>query len=766
MIKNRRVPRNGLLRPSLVTIAAVMAVSSVSGTAYAQASGQNSAASASDPSNHLEEIVVTAQRRTESLQKSALAVTAVSGDTLRKLGVSTAQDLTQVVPNLVIGQNGSSAQVGMRGAMSTTPGPFADQAVGFSVNGVYLARGGSAMTSLFDINQVEVLRGPQGTLYGRNTIAGLINVITNKPNLDRIEGRAEAGYGAYNELETQGMLNVPVSSTFGLRAAFSSDRHDGYSNNSPGRNQNDLESVAGRVEALWKPSDKFDALLALSAYHNGGVGGGAISGGAPLGLYATSAGATPFNYQVAAKNAYTDQLTRDATLTLNYQLPFATVTYVGNVRSDHYAGAGPLSVQGPIAKTFAHGLCATVNDPTCFELSLQNNGSQNSHELRIGHDSDRLKWVIGAYYFRYHDTNFTTQSPSPTGALIDVYKPGANVEMSHAVFGQATWSPIKALRLTGGVRYNDEFKNTFSQTYNGVLGAAQGFTCASCVPVAAQVGGPVDVKKVTWRAGADVDLTKDMLLFASVANGFKNGGINTTGTTFLPEVIKNYELGFKTSLLDRHLQINIDAFHELYTNYQSTAGQLANGTVSLVTVNAGKATIDGVELESVALITPRDRLSLNGTYLNARFTSFYLPFGDGFNGNVAEDLAGNRVPYAPRVTLRLDYQHTFRLASGATIVPHVDSSYVADQELDYHNFAVLHVPSYTRTGLSLTYNAPKDDGHMEWSVTAWVKNLENNAVLVTGQADNTVPLAVMGQAGKDGFYLPPRTYGVKVSATF
>ena len=764
MGRGRHSVRLGLLKSTCIA-AGVLIVASA---AQAQSSTSDSTApkAADAPSAHLEEIVVTAERREESLQKAPVAVTAVSGDTLKALNITSGQGLAQVVPNLVIGQNGSSAQVGIRGAISTTPGPFADPAVGFSINGVYIARASAALSSLYDIAQVEVLRGPQGTLYGRNTIAGLINVITAKPKLDKWEGNASLGYGNYNDIEASGMLNVPVSSTIALRGAFDTHRHDGYSNNAPDRDYGDLDATSGRLEALFKPSSRFDALLSLSIYHNGGVGGGGTTGGAPLGLYAQSTGATPYDYQVPNKPTYNDELTRDATLTVNYELPFATATYVGNFRSDDYQGAGPLAVQGPIVTTFPKGLCASVNDPKCFELTVMDNGHQTSHELRLGHNSDVLKWVIGGYYYRYSDHNLTTQTPSPSGAAVDVFKPGRNVESTHALFGQATLSPLHWARVTGGVRYNDEFKSQYTLVENGPVGSVSGLTCNACVPTGAPTQGSFRLHKVTWRAGLDIDLAPNVLLFGSVANGFKNGGINTNGTTFKPEQILNYEAGLKNSLFDHRLQINIDAFHELYTNYQSTAGQLVGSTVSLITLNAGKATINGVELESMALITPSDRLSFNATYLHARFTSFFLPYGDGFNGQKPEDLSGNKVPYTPSVTLRLGYQHTFRLPSGGSIVPRVDTSYVASQELDYHNFPVLHVPHYTRTEATLTYNAPPIDGRIGWNIMAYVKNIENHAVLVTGQVDNTVPLAVMGQAGKDGFYLAPRTYGIRISANF
>ena len=763
---------------SFARLAACFAVCSTVfgvGAEWAQ-SAEPAASNESAGMAQLEEVVVTAQKRSESLEKIPVAVSAVSGQSLQALGITSAVDLTQVVPDLAVGQNGVGAQVAMRGVVSTDITEGGDPAVAFNVDGAYLARPRAALTAMYDVNRVEVLRGPQGTLYGRNSIAGAINVITNKPDLN--EGAAEGSvqYGNYNELQTYGMVNIPVSSTFGLRAAFQSERHDGYSENAPSKDYNDLDAISARVEGLWQPIEDLSVLLSLDSFHNGGVGGGSFTGGAPLGFYATNAGATPYRYAVRDSGAFQTESARGATLTVDWKLPLFAVTYVGNYRADHFDGESALAVQGPHPADFPNSLCTTATDPSCFTVRYMSKEYQTSHELRLSNETDRLKWLLALYYFGEHNEAFSGIDPCPCGFPFSIAGHTLDApELSRAVFSQATWSLTQNLRFTGGVRYNSDFKGNTSVTEYGPVGGIVGTSCVglcfgapapfcapNCPPAEPVVLGQ-RYTKLTWKAALDYDLSPNSLLFATVATGYKAGGLNgpPINSFYQPESITNYEVGSKNEFLDKRLQVNVDVFHALYSNYQATSGQLIGGSVQNVTVNAGKAKIDGVELETVALLTPLDRMEFNATYLNARFTSFPLPHGDGFNNYQPEDLSGNNLTYAPRETARLSYQHTFPIPSGASIVPRIDSSYVGAQDLDYHNFPVAHQVAYTRTGLSLSYNAPKI-----WSAMLFVHNLENKAILATTQVDNAVPLAYEGLAGKGAFYLAPRTYGIKLSARF
>lgn len=727
-------------------------------------------------SDTLEEIVVTAQKFEQNLEKTPVPVTAVTEESLRVLGITTTPELTELTPNLVVAPTTSSAQLAIRGAVSTTVGDEGDPAVAFNVDGVYLARPRAAITALYDVDRVEVLRGPQGTLWGRNAIGGAINVITNKPTTDGFAVEGELQYGNYNELLAYGMANMPVSDTFALRIAYQSERHDGYANNAPARDSDDLDVVAGRLEALWKPVDNFSALLTVSSFHNGGVGLGSFNGGFNLGIYQQTTGYTPFNYPEAPGQQYEDELAQDLTLTLDWKLPWFTVTYVGGIRDDTDREASDQAVDGPIVNVFRTltenpygGTCLNAEDPTCTELRLLFQSRQISNELRLSNETAQLKWVLGFLYFKEDADEYGAVDPCPCNPAIGItFNYPRFSDDTHAVFGQATWSIIPSLRLTAGLRYNDDFKGQYGYLYFGIpVADLVGTGPNDCFQFCSGAPNSIDFAseyfhKVTWKAGLDYDLTPNSLLFGFVATGYKDGGFQDglpPLNEFKPENMIDYEIGSKNMLLDRRLQINVDLFHQIWSDYQSTASEFINNQNQPITVNAGRATINGIEFESEELLTPQDRAAFDMTFMHAYFTSFPLPDGDNFDGNVPEDLAGRNLPYVPHVSLRLSYWHTFSLGTGASVVPRIDTGYVSDMNLDYHNYPVGNVPAYTRTGASLTYYAPK-----VWSVQLYGKNLENHAVLVSMQLDNSVPLAYEGIAGKDGVFLPPRTVGIRFNA--
>jgi iron complex outermembrane receptor protein len=342
-------------------------------------------------------------------------------------------------------------------------------------------------------------------------------------------------------------------------------------------------------------------------------------------------------------------------------------------------------------------------------------------------------------------------------------------EETKAAFGQATLSLTDRLRLVGGLRYTKDNKGRDGANKVGVVGVSiVDFQCVDCT-VTGINHADLEWTKTTWRAGLDFDVSDDSMLFASVATGYKAGGygdgLPPNNFAYDPETLINYELGWKNQLLDNRMQINLDAFFSQYDDYQATAGStLPNGQSIAVTLNAGAAEIKGVELESMFLLTADDRVEFNATWLDAKFTDFFLDRGDQFSPgtNFAPyDLTGNKLPYAPETTARLSYQHTFSLANGGALIARVDSSYVAKQFLEFHNFAVLSQDAYTRTGVTLTWEASE-----KFSTQLFVRNLENDAILAAASSDNNAPGRRFDDFGRQAFYMPPRTYGIKFTASF
>jgi iron complex outermembrane receptor protein len=742
-----------------------------------------------DQSLQLEEIVITAQKREENLQKADVAVTAITGDTLSKMNITSALDLTEVVPNLAIGQTGTGARVSMRGVVTNNDFEGGNPDVAFNINGVYLGRQRAALTSFFDVDRVEVLRGPQGTLYGRNAAAGSINVITALPDLSHEFASGSLGFGDYNATDAFGMLNLPLSDTFGIRGAYQAVRHAGYVKSAPSnQDYDDQDTVAGRVSLLWKPSEDFTSSLVYEQSHNGGTGAGGVNAGGPLGEYMTSSGSSPYRWFVRPVDSFTNETIKSTTLNADWNTSVVDVTYLGNYRTDNWFTIGGQSANGPISSTCQVAVAIPVSDATnCTSVVAKSLDRQYSHELRFSKNTDKFKSVFGLYYYKEDNNVFTGLDPAPGGpppagpAYTRTFAfvfPDVE-EDSKAAFAQATYSFTDQFRLTGGARYTKDHKYRAGNFYLAAAGGSiVDFQCVNCAATAfAVIPSYADLSwnKVTWKVAADYDLAPESMLFGAVSTGYKEGGYGDgtppNNSPFNAEDLINYELGWKSNFFDRRLQLNIDAFHTLFTNYQATSGTTnPDGSIAAVTVNAGKAQIDGIELESTTLITAADKVAINATWLDARFTDFVLPFGDPYgvvNGNVGPcptcgySLTGAKLPYAPNFTVRVDWQHTFTLPNGAALVSRLDSEYVASQELEYHNYASTHQPSYTRSGFSLSYEPSK-----VWTIMAYVRNIENKAVLVKADLDNNAPNADFNNFAKQGYWMPPRTFGAKISANF
>ncbi|MEE3623856.1 TonB-dependent receptor [Nitrospirillum sp. BR 11752] len=690
----------------------------------------------------LEDIVVTAERREETTQRTPIAITAFSGDTLQQRGVSSSTDLNNMVPGLAVGNNGGSVQIAIRGIGSTNDTEVGDPAVAFNVDGVYMARSRAAIGALYDVDRIEVLRGPQGTLYGRNATAGSINVITKRPS-DKFEGNASLDYGNYNSLQTSGMLNVPLTDTLAVRAAFQTSRHDGYTNNGRSSNFNDEDTQAGRLQIQLKPSETFKALLSLDVFHEGGVG----YANGPIGQYAKFG--SPYTFPMSADGSL-NHTNKGVGLTTDWDLGFATLTYVGSYREDTDRTHGG-STQS--------GTCQAPSGPYCASTIFRSDENQTSHELRLANSDGPLKWVAGLYYFKENNDVLFALDPVAGITSLAFVQPKVSEE-SKAAFAQATYSLTDSLRVTGGLRYTEDAKARTGATE--AFGHIVGNT---------YVGGSalylndadLSWNSTNWKAGAEYDLAPDSMLYASVGTGYKAGGYGDgqppNNNPYQPEKLTAYEVGLKNQFMDKRLQLNLTGFYYDYRDFQVSAiGQVA-GQASTVTVNAGTAEVYGVEVEGAALLTGSDRVDGSVSYIHARYTDFILATGDVFHPNSAAVYTGNRLAKSPEWTINLGYQHMWDLASGAMITARVDSVYVGDQNLDYRNFAVTEQKAYTKTNLSLAY----DDADRRWRVMAYVRNLENNAVLVVANPDTN---GSGNRLAGSGAYAPPRTYGVRVSANF
>jgi iron complex outermembrane receptor protein len=670
---------------------------------------------AAEESDSLVEIVVTAQKRAEDLQKIPAAISAETGNVLVEQGITDVRGLGQLFPAIELGQDYIYTQIDIRGVGANNDAPALDPAIAFNIDGVYQSRDYGTYGAFYDIDRVEVLRGPQGTLYGRNATGGSINLVTNKP-VDTFKAAADLDLGNYDSKRAFGMLNVPINDELAVRGAVQYSSHDGYLSSG----FNDQDSMAGRLQALFKPNSDISLLVGADYFYDHSLGAHTVIG---LPFVMPS---NPYFDRASSGGYFSDFKSWSFHSQFDWNLGGAMLTDIlAFKRVD-------IDTTDPVVGVFA----TTVSTDKSY-----------SNELRLASVADPKNpwsWVAGIYLFK--ETDYVYQKYfNPFFSSITINPDIA--EKSGALFGQATYAIRDGLRLTAGLRYSDDTKTANGQD--------QIFIPALPFPVG---NIPDDFNQtwhhVDWKVGIDTDLTPTSLLYANIATGYLEGGFNLGSTVgllpnFQPEKLTAYTVGSKNRLFDNRFQVNVEAFYYNYKDYivseYLTAGAAA-GDFALY--NADKTRIFGGEIETQWLITRQDLFSLNLALLHAEYTDFHLPVAS----NGLTDLSGYTAMKSPSVSIQAGYQHTWNIASGgevrAGVTTHFDSSYWT---LFDHSSGSAQ-PSYTKTNLVLTYSSPGN----KWHVQAYGDNLENSAVISTAAPANS------SSAGVPWAHLePPRTYGVR-----
>ena len=401
------------------------------------AAAQDAGASSANSLASVEAIVVTAQRRAENVQKLSTPIAVLSGQDISRAGVTQPQDLNTVTPGLQLGMSGTTAQPYIRGVGNADNTGFAVSGVAFNVDGVYIAQPIAYGVSLFDLDRLEVLKGPQGTLYGRNATGGAINIITKQPS-SQFGGYVGVDVNNYGLANVNGAVNLPVSDKIAVRAAFQIDDRNGYFKDGT----NDDRSQKGRIRVKLTPTEDLTMLLNFEASHVGGAGpGGAEDIGASYNILRPWAGTLAPATVAAGYVTSNDTATR----------PF--------VDQNEYRINGELTWQAnnfsfTLIPAYSHVSLVGINYADSFKLqTVSNTYDEKSIEGRVGYESDKLKWVFGLYYFDQHQTVNFTVDYHVLG--ITSSNPKINTE-SYAAFTQGTYSLTGSLRAIGGVRYSHE----------------------------------------------------------------------------------------------------------------------------------------------------------------------------------------------------------------------------------------------------------------------------------------------------------------------
>ena len=777
-------------------VAAVLALSAAPAFAQDAPKAGDQAAAAGD-------IIVTATRTETRLSKTPVAISAVTGDTLRSQGIVSPTNLSKDVPNLSIDRT-NGLQITIRGVTSTDGTEKGDPSAAFLLDGVYLARPQEADVSFFDVSRVEVLRGPQGTLYGKNTTAGVVNVITNKPKLGALGFGLNAGFGNYSAYNVDGYVNVPLGSIAALRVSGTFDQRDNYIKEVPG----DTVSInpfrknfAGRAQLLIKPSADLSVLLRAD-YAD--IKGSRVVNVRASNFYAHDAGNTVLfdangNANPIDGNA-AQQLVRSGTTPANtgagtYGVGNSSSTAPGE-NDTAYGLEGEINYNfGPATVTYLGSYRHyKANENQLFDAAFgfsipdvfNGNYSQQSHELRLtANNIPNLKLQGGLYYFK-EDSQIALYLFNLIPGQPVFGFPQATNASSKGAYAQGVYSIVPAIRLTLGGRFTSDKKFRYGHTvYQQTLTYTPSNGTDNRFQNSADIAN-ITHSKFTWTAGLDGDVGAHGLLYGKVSTGYKAGGFNdgcTAGTTtfgeacnqarsfsnlyYQPETLTAYEVGYKGRFADDKISVTADVFHYEYKNLQlSQIAPAPGGGINQVTQNAAAARVTGFEFESTLRPDKRNRFDIGFTLTRARYVAYcpkgYITgsttaCGNGVpdaNGNITvagPDFAGRQLDRTPSQSVNLAYTYTYPIAAGGNLAFNVGTKFAAAYKLtDFGAAHQFRVPSATKTDISLTYNGAGD----HYYVQAYGSNLENSITLsaIDGNGNATPQ--------------DPRTFGVRGGVKF
>ncbi|MGE4431174.1 MAG: TonB-dependent receptor [Sphingobium sp.] len=700
-------------------------------------------ASAADQANFgLQDIIVTAQRRSENLQNVPIAVVAVTPDQLTNSGVTNLQGLNVLVPGVQMLQGAANSNPYIRGVGSQQVGPGLEAPIAIYVDGVYYASNFGAPAELVSVAQVEVLKGPQGTLFGRNATGGLIHIITRTPSHDaQVEARASYGNYDTKRFEFYGTTGLGANLAADFSAAVSS-QGDGYGTNLVnGRDINRVDlNVNLRSKWLFTPSDatQITAIFDYGVVHSSLNAARIIPGtGVPpiIGpLYGGSAwdAALSTHPKLNSKGG-------GASLKIEHDLGFAELVNIAAWRKSHTTGA--LDLDATATNFTSVSDLAQKERQITEELQLQSNKGAG------------LDWTLGLYYF--NDVAKIDESV----ALGPIVRPpftgqrylGRQETTSYAAYGQATWEFLPDTRLTLGGRYTHE-KRAFEGSSAALAGPV-------VIPLVAGISTSKSFDRFTYRVALDHRFSPELLVYASVNSGFKSGGYNALAPDqppFNPEKLMAYAAGIKSDLLDRRLRLNLEGFYYDYKDLQvGVVLQLAPGVTAPGIINGGTAEVYGLDLDMQAQITDGLRISGGLAYLHSRFkdtvSNFAISSPSGMVPTYLGSVQGNTLPYSPDLIGSVSADYTVPVGEGEAnfnVTYQYNDGFFAEPD------NVVRQNSYSMLAASMRWTAPDE----RLSLSIWGKNLTNKAAI-----SNALTLAF---GPHEAYYQPPRTYGATVGFKF
>ncbi len=714
------------------------------------------------------DIIVTAQRREQRLQDVPIAITALSGANLVNRGVGDTSQIGKVAAGVQITAYGASPTVTLINIRGVVQLDFADHQESPNavyVDGAYVSFQGATGIGLYDVDRLEVLRGPQGTLFGRNATGGLVQIISRKPS-DTLSGYVQGTYGRYDQARAEGAIGGGLTDTLSARAAFLFNRQDGYIHNVSGRDGGADKTINGRVQLRWRPTSTIDDNLEIFGSRTFTVGGGVYD--------AAPTAQDPANHNLSTQ---TDgPLFADNCAALGYPpVAAGSTNCLGYRKPDD----GPYRVDAPQNGIFRRAiwgatntLVANLDGPTLTSITNYSHIRKNyqedsdasplvigtynprqtayqaSQELRLSQAAGRFRWTIGGYYLhifgRYR--SYLDLSDVFGFAEADLYTQKVD---TYAVFGEAELDLTGRLTAIGGVRWTRDKKQF---VVNAVCGADDA-TCLAfnLAPTGTVVGGTYARNDWSGKAQLTWKLSPAALLYAGVTRGNKGSllqapSIVTVGTTFdslvvRPEVLTSYEAGIKTTLINRRVTANLSGFYYDYHNFQAFNFVNLNGAI----FNA-EARNYGGELEVNADLRHGLSGGLGIAYLHTRVKNVSLPDGT---------LADQRSAFSPKLSIAANVRQEVRSAIG-TFFAQPSLSYAGSRYFSTINAPALKAGAYLTGDISIGLIAPD----RKWDATVFVRNVTDKHY-ITYAGDLT---SVAGFVQRN--YSTPRTASVQVGYRF
>ncbi|MFD1216050.1 TonB-dependent receptor [Microbulbifer celer] len=723
------------LNPLAKFISASLAVV-IGQTAVAQEADPEQATSAGNLS--LEEVTVTAQRKSQNLQSVPIAVSAFGEEAMERGNMLDVEDVSAMTPGFSLSSyNPVTPQPYIRGVGTNSSSVGDDASVGVFIDEVYAGRAGGYRADMFDVQRVEVLRGPQGSLYGRNVAGGAINVITNNPT-DTFEAKAKVTGGNYNLKEFRGMLSGPIADSVNGRVAVSRRTRDGWienvnTGNDDLGNQDNL-SVRGKLAVVL--GDRTDLMLSADYATDDLIGSGARS---IVGYEDVFGTAHPTENDADKVDSFVDGYAeRDmygVSAKLTHSLDTVDLVSITAYRTQDYAFNDDM-----MGRYLAAAGAAMTNDAA-------EESSQFSQELRVqSTGTEALEWTAGLYLFQEDvdrvesfDSSRVYDLAGFPGLMSRPVWDASNETTSYAVFGEATYHFSPAWSASFGGRYTYDQKD-FTSVASGAPDEF-GFLAEDY-----SVTADKNWKKFTPKATLTYTTENADIVYATISEGYKAGGFNGIAATeqgatvaFDPENATNYEIGFKTSMLGQRVRLNGAVFYLDYTDLQSFTVDLETGQVETAT---GDAEIKGVELEASALVTDALMLAVNYGYTDSEYVSFESD----------PTIVGNNLARTPEHSASASINYEWMLGNGSAINFNTNAMYQGEVFYSVGNTEAASDDARTLVNANATW-----DNFDGLKVSLWGKNLTDEAYVVHAFEQTGMGFAIMGE---------PTTWGISVTKDF